>query len=62
MDGDTFFALSTGGGGETGAGVPGEELALLATVAADCAERAVVHAVLAASSMYDVPSWTELMS
>jgi L-aminopeptidase/D-esterase-like protein len=62
MDGDTFFALSTGGGGETGAGVPGEELALLATVAADCAERAVVHVVLAASSMYDVPSWTELMS
>ncbi|WP_297008341.1 P1 family peptidase [uncultured Corynebacterium sp.] len=65
MDGDTFFALSTAGGengGETGAGVSGEELALLATVAADCAERAVVHAVLAASSMYGVPSWTELMS
>lgn len=61
MDGDTFFALSTGGGGETGVGVAGEELALLATVAADCAERAVVHAVLAASSMYEVPSWTELM-
>ncbi|HAJ52091.1 MAG TPA: peptidase S58 family protein, partial [Corynebacterium variabile] len=61
MDGDSFFALSTGGGGETGVGVPGEELALFATVAADCAERAVVHAVLAASSMYEVPSWTELM-
>ena len=61
MDGDSFFALSTGGGGETGVGVPGEELALFATVAADCAERAVVHAVLAAASMYEVPSWTELM-
>lgn len=61
MDGDTVFALSTGGGGATGAGVPADDLAVLATLAADGAERAVVHAVLAASPMYGVPSWTELM-
>ncbi|MCI1257253.1 MAG: P1 family peptidase [Corynebacterium provencense] len=62
MDGDTFFALSTGGGGDTGAGMPVEDLAVLMSVAADCAERAVVHSVLAASSLYGVPSWKELMT
>lgn len=65
MDGDTFFALSTGASGSasnTQTGVTPEELAVLAAVAADCAERAVVHAVLAASTAYGVPSWSELMS
>lgn len=68
MDGDTFFALSTGGISSTDsavdsqvAAVTPEELAILAAVAADCAERAVVHAVLAASTDHGVLSWKEMM-
>ncbi|MBL8330654.1 MAG: P1 family peptidase [Rubrivivax sp.] len=51
-DGDTFFALATGG-----AGVPGD-LSLLGALAADCVSRAIRHAVLAADSLADpgVPS------
>lgn len=70
MDGDTFFALAGAAGAvgaagagvsASGAGVSPEELAVLASLVADAAERAVVHAVLGASGMFGVPSWTELM-
>ncbi|AGP30300.1 P1 family peptidase [Corynebacterium terpenotabidum] len=70
MDGDTFFALSTADSSgaddpadaERGRGVDQTTLAVLASTAADCVERAVVHAVLAASTMFGVPSWKDLMS
>lgn len=62
MDGDTFFALGTASGSEVAVpGVSPEELAVLTAVAADCAERAVVHGVLAATGAFGVPSWSELM-
>jgi L-aminopeptidase/D-esterase-like protein len=70
MDGDTFFALSpvtpddgAGGGAPLPrAGVSDAELAVLSAEAATCAERAVVHAVLAADSAFGVPSWRETVA
>lgn len=68
MDGDTFFALSTGKstaadpGAGPAAGVDATELAVLASLVADCAERAVVHAAVSAVTMYGVLSWRDLMT
>jgi L-aminopeptidase/D-esterase-like protein len=59
MDGDTFFALAPSG---TRAGAGTADLALLCAAAASCAERAVVQAVLAAETAFDVPSWRDIMT
>jgi L-aminopeptidase/D-esterase-like protein len=53
FDGDTVFALSTGGG----PAVASETLSLLGSVAADCLSRAIMRAVLAAASLGGLPSW-----
>lgn len=67
MDGDTFFALSPvtaedGAAPLQRTGVSDAELAVLSAEAAICAERAVVHAVLAADSAFGVPSWREIVA
>lgn len=59
MDGDTVFALAPSG--ERG-GVGTADLAVLCTAAASCAERAVVHAVLAAATAFGVPAWHEIIT
>lgn len=61
MDGDTLFALSTAPTGPAGEGVACGplELSMLASVAANCVERAVVHAVLSATSRCGVASWND---
>lgn len=59
MDGDTFFALAPCGA-RTGVGT--NDLAVLCAAAASCTERALVHAVLAAETAFDVPSWRDIMT
>ncbi|MGJ4139248.1 P1 family peptidase [Corynebacterium evansiae] len=60
MDGDTLFAMATGEHG-TGAAVDDIGMSLLSAVAANTVERAIVHAVLAAESVFGVPSWHEVV-
>ncbi|MGJ0182897.1 P1 family peptidase [Corynebacterium glyciniphilum] len=59
MDGDTFFALAPRGA-RTGVGTT--DLAMLCAAAASCTERALVRAVLAAETAFDVPSWRDIMT
>lgn len=59
MDGDTFFTLAPRG---ARAGVGTDDLALLCAAAASCTERALVRAVLAAETAFDVPSWRDIMT
>ncbi len=59
MDGDTLFALAPSG---SRAGSGTADLALLCAAAATCTERAVVQAVLAADTAFDVPSWRDIMT
>ncbi len=67
LDGDTIFALATGTHAAPGEGPPvpvgmPAELPVLAALcgpAADCVERAIVHAVLAATGVAGVPSYRE---
>lgn len=65
MDGDTLFAMGTGehGSGATGVerGVDDIGMSLLSAVAANTVERAIVHAVLAAESVFGVPSWRDVV-
>ena len=68
LDGDTIFALATGVGGVARPeGVPAAmpaELPLLAALsgpAADCFERAIVHAVLAATTVAGIPAYADLV-
>lgn len=60
MDGDTLFGLATG----TKTLDPNVEIAvattMLSATAANCVERAIVHAILAAETAYDVPSWKDI--
>ncbi len=58
FDGDTIFALSTATG-ET-AGVNDVALTMLSAVAAQCVERAIVHSILGAESVGEVPSWRDV--
>lgn len=58
MDGDTLFGLSTGADTQP---VNPVELSMLSAVGANCVERAIVHAVLAADSAWGVPSYRELI-
>ncbi|WP_035009155.1 P1 family peptidase [Corynebacterium jeikeium] len=60
MDGDTLFAMATGEHG-TGTAVDDIGMSLLSAVAANTVERAIVHAVLAAESVFGVPSWHEVV-
>lgn len=60
MDGDTLFALATGEHG-SGAAVNDIGMSLLSAVAANTVERAIVHAVLAAESVFGVPSWRDVV-
>src|SRR5215472_2976687 len=55
FDGDTVFALSTGGG----APVAPDRLAVLGSLAADCLARAVMRAVVAAEPLGGYPSWRQ---
>ncbi len=55
FDGDTVFALATGAGGETDPAM----LARLGSAAASCLARAIMRAVMAATSLGGFPSWTE---
>lgn len=57
MDGDTLFGLSTGSDEQP---VDPVALSMISAVAANCVERAIVHAVLAANSAFDVPSYCEV--
>ncbi|MGP9723711.1 P1 family peptidase [Corynebacterium sp. AOP40-9SA-29] len=59
MDGDTFFALAPSG---ARGGVATTDLAALCAAAATVAEQAVVEAVLAAETTFDVPSWRDVMN
>lgn len=68
LDGDTIFALATGSEDIARPdGVPAAmpaELPLLAALtgpAADCFERAVVHAVLAATTVAGIPAYADLV-
>ncbi|WP_426721716.1 P1 family peptidase [Corynebacterium auriscanis] len=59
MDGDTLFGLSTGTKQlEDNVELP-VAMTMIAATAASCVERAIVHAVLAAETAFDVPSWKE---
>ena len=60
MDGDTLFAMATGEHG-TGTAVDDIGMSLLSAVAANTVERAIVHAMLAAESVFGVPSWHEVV-
>ncbi|WP_024795430.1 P1 family peptidase [Tomitella biformata] len=69
LDGDTIFALATGTGSVARPdGVPGAlpaELPLLAALcgpAADCFERAIVHAVLAATTVAGIPAYRDMIT
>jgi L-aminopeptidase/D-esterase-like protein len=55
FDGDTVFALSTGGGAPAGP----ESLLRIGSAAADCLARAVMRAVLAAEPLGGFPSWRQ---
>lgn len=59
MDGDTLFTLAPSG---KRAGVETTDLALLCSAAANCVERAVVHAVLAAETAFGIPAWREIIT
>lgn len=56
FDGDTVFALSTGGGSTA---TP-ERLTRLGNAAADCLARAVMRAVVAADPLGGYPSWRQV--
>jgi L-aminopeptidase/D-esterase-like protein len=56
FDGDTVFALSTGGG----VSVDPERLARLGNAAADCLSRAIMRALVAAEPLGGYPSWRQL--
>jgi len=55
LDGDTVFAMSTGGGAEVDVAM----LTRLGTAAGDCLSRAIMRAVAAAESLGGYPSWRE---
>ena len=58
MDGDTLFGLATG---TRGGSVDAVGMSVLAATAANCVERAIVHAVLAAEPAYEHPSWRSIV-
>ncbi len=58
FDGDTVFALSTGGG--EGGEVDPAELARLGSAAAGCLARAIMRAVFSADPLGGFPSWRSL--
>ncbi|WP_311489137.1 P1 family peptidase [uncultured Corynebacterium sp.] len=58
MDGDTLFGLATG---TRGGSVDAVGMSVLAATAANCVERATVHAVLAAEPAYEHPSWRSIV-
>ncbi len=69
LDGDTLFAVATGDGPvDRSEGVPAAmpaELPLLAALsgpAADCVERAIVRAVLAAETVSGVPAYRDVLA
>lgn len=63
MDGDTLFALSTAAEAEAPSQTPigPVGMTMLSATAANCVERAIVHAVLGAQSAYDTPSWSSIV-
>jgi len=56
FDGDTVFALSTGGGAEADAA----RVARLGSAAADCLARAIMRAIVAAEPLGGYPSWRQM--
>lgn len=60
MDGDTLFGLATGTKSMPSGVEPAVAMTMLSVAAANCVERAIVHAVLAAETAYNVPSWKEI--
>ncbi|MDK7135337.1 P1 family peptidase [Corynebacterium sp. UMB4614] len=58
MDGDTLFGLATG---IRSGSVDAVGMSVLAATAANCVERAIVHAVLAAEPAYEHPSWRSIV-
>lgn len=66
MDGDTLFGLSTAVDPATGTTPRGAQpvdpiaMSMLSAVGANCVERAIVHAVLAADTAYDTPSYCQV--
>lgn len=63
MDGDTLFALSTAqqqeGPSDKATSVDPIGMSMLSATGANCVERAIVHAVLNATTAYETPSWKE---
>ncbi|HIW96002.1 MAG TPA: P1 family peptidase [Candidatus Corynebacterium gallistercoris] len=59
MDGDTLFTLATG---EDDRAVGPKEMSMISAVAANVVERAIGHAVLAATGTFGVPSWQEVVA
>lgn len=68
MDGDTLFGLSTAVDPTTGTtpkeapSVDPMAMSMLSAVAANCVERAIVHAVLAAESAFETPSYRDILA
>ena len=68
MDGDTLFGLSTAVDPATGTtpkdapSVDPVAMSMLSAVAANCVERAIVHAVLAAESAFETPSYRDILA
>ncbi|WP_042378772.1 P1 family peptidase [Corynebacterium resistens] len=60
MDGDTLFGLATGTKPLPAGIEPAVAMTMVSAAAANCVERAIVHAVLAATTAFDVPSWKEV--
>ena len=60
MDGDTLFGLATGTKPLPADIEPAVAMTMISAAAANCVERAIVHAVLAATTAFDVPSWKEV--
>ena len=58
MDGDTIFGLATS---DSQAGVDPVGMSVLAATAANCVERAIVHAVLAAEPAYEHETWRSIV-
>lgn len=56
LDGDTFFALATGSGT-----VDVTRLDAITAAGADCVARAIVHAVLAATTVAGVPAYRDVL-
>lgn len=56
MDGDTLFAMSTAGGA-----VDPVAMTVLSATAANCVERAIVHAVLGAETTDSAPNWRSIV-